>query len=229
MVWEGSRKGSLERRGTRFAIPRVRAEAAGAVWNSRKGLGQRNPNEDGVDHAENGQVVIFNLTAPRPKAQTSPYLSAATSTSSTNTTSQGLNRVQVFGWVVASGSLTQASSNLQWLAILHLSRLGIPQRPGEGGGGTGTCSPQHLDTWPHPESGLQPLVLPPGREKPELQKAEQGWDRHQAKKPYGGGNRGFGESNSFKPEPSFYLKFIVMGSTQEGMKGREHAGDTGTR
>ena len=104
-----------------------------------------------------------------------------------------------------------------------------PETWGRGGGGTGTCSPQHLDTWPHPESGLQPLVLPPGREKPELQKAEQGWDRHQAKKPYGGGNRGFGESNSFKPEPSFYLKFIVMGSTQEGMKGREHAGDTGTR
>lgn len=45
------------------------------------------------------------------------------------------------------------------------------------------------------------------------------------------GNRGLGESNSFiESETGFYLKFIVMGSAQkEGVKGGEHAGDTGTR
>lgn len=47
-VLEGSRKGCLERTRTGEGIPKGRAGAAGAVWNSWRGLGQRNLRRQGA-------------------------------------------------------------------------------------------------------------------------------------------------------------------------------------
>lgn len=125
------------------------------------------------------------------------------------------------------GFPTQASSSLQGL-FRACPGWAFPRDPGV------LELTLHGEPQPHPLSGLQPPVPPLGREEPKPQsctgQSQTGTDKRPTVS-LGVATRGLVRAiHSLESETGFYLKFIVMGSAQkEGVKGGEHAGDTGTR